>query len=236
MRRLVLILFLLLLFMLPICSFAAGNEEAPLTLLKPPKSSQTAQSQTIPSQTEQLHDIHGPVLLTEQPPYLLIAGSILFVLLLAATIFWFLKKRTKATPPPVPPWEKALLDLADAKRLLNPERGLQYMDRASQILRRYIESRFAIQSTRQTTREFLQGLAGIGGNSPLQAHKRELRGCLEQADMAKFAHHIPEVKNLEMMEEAVTTFIKRTEPTEPQKPKKQSNRLKGLKRTKRGRS
>lgn len=229
-----LILSFLLLFMLPICSFAAGNEEAPLTLLnKVPQTPQTSQGQTIPTQTEQLRDIYGPVLLTEQPPYLLIAGSIFSILLLAAAIFWFLRKREKPAPPPVPPWEKALLDLAEAKKLLTPERGLQYMDRASQILRRYIESRFAIQSTRQTTREFLRGLTGIGGNSPLQAHKKELQGCLEQADMAKFAHHIPEVRNLEMMEEAVTTFIKRTEPTEPQK---QAEQAKGLKQTKRGSS
>jgi hypothetical protein len=232
MMRLVLILLPLLLFsLLPIYSFAASNEEAPLTLLNPKKNNaQTTQSQIIPQQNTQLHDIHGPVLLTEQPPYLLIAGSIFFVLLLAAAIFWFLKKRTKATPPPVPPWEKAMQDLTEAKRLLNPERGLQYMDRVSQILRRYIESRFAIQSTRQTTREFLHGLTGIGGNSPLQTHKTELRGCLEQADMAKFAHHIPEIKNLEMMEDAITTFIKNTEPAEPQKPSKR------FKQTKRGRS
>lgn len=227
MRRAVLILLPLLLFsMLPICSLAASNE-APLTLLNPPQNSaQIAGNQTISGEPEQLHDIHGPVLLTERPPYLLIVGALFFACLLAAAIFWFLKRRTKPTPPPVPPWEKALLDLADAKRLLNPERGLQYMDRVSQILRRYIESRFTIQSTRQTTREFLQGLTEIGGNSPLQRYKTELRGCLEQADMAKFAHHIPEIKNLAMMEEAVTTFIKKTEPTETQKPKKQSKKLK----------
>lgn len=227
MRRAVLILLPLLLFSIqPICSFAASND-APLTLLNPPQNSaQTAQSQTIPSVPEQLHDIHGPVLLTERPPYLFIAGSLFFAFLLAAAIFWFLKSRTKATPPPVPPWEKALLDMADAKRLLNPERGLQYMDRVSQILRRYIESRFTIQSTRQTTREFLRGLTGIGGNSPLQTYKTELRGCLEQADMAKFAHHIPKIENLEMMEDAVTTFIKKTEPTEPQKTRKQSKKFK----------
>lgn len=231
MIRFVFVLPLLLLFMLPIRSFAGSNDEAPLTLLnKPQKSTQSAQNPTIAPQAEQLHDIHGPVPIKEQPPYLLIAGTILSVLLIAAAIFWFLKKRGKATPPPVPPWEKALLDLADAKRLLNPERGLQYMDRVSQILRRYIESRFAIQSTRQTTREFLHSLAGIGGDSPLQAHKTELRDCLEQADMAKFAHHIPKIKNLEMMEDAVTTFIKRTEPTEPIKPSRQ------LQRSKRGRS
>lgn len=234
MIKFVLVFPLLLLFMLPAWSFADSNGEAPLTLLnKPQKSTQSAQNQTISQQAGQLHDIHGPVPIKEQPPYLLIAGIVLFVLLLAAIIFWLLRKRGEAAPPPVPPWEKALLDLADAKRLLNPERGLQYMDRVSQILRRYIESRFAIQSTRQTTREFLQNLTGVGGKSPLQTHKNELRDCLEQADMAKFAHHIPKIKNLEMMEDAVTTFIKRTEPPETSKPIKPSRQSQ---RSKRGRS
>lgn len=153
----------------------------------------------------------------EQPPYLLIAGVILLLLLLMALAYWYFKKKAKPAPPPVPPWEKALLELADAKMLLNPERGLLYMDRVSQILRSYIESRFAIQSTRQTTREFLQGLTGVDDSSPLQTFKTDLQECLEQADMAKFAHHLPKLENLEQMELAVTSFIKRTEPAEPGK-------------------
>ena len=181
MIRPVLVFPLLLLLMQPICVFAAGNDEAPLTLLnKPQKSAQTAQNQAINSQNMQLHDIHGPVLIQEQPPYLLIAGIILLVLLMAALVFWFVKKRGKATPPPVPPWEKALQELADAKSLLKAERGLQYMDRVSQILRRYIESRFAIQSTRQTTREFLRSLTGISSNSPLHAHKSNCEAALNR--------------------------------------------------------
>ena len=230
MIRQILVLFFTLLFILPGWSFADSTGEAPLTLLnKPSKGAQAIQNQSIANKTEELHDIYGPVPIMEQPPYLLIAGIVLIVLLIAAAIFWFFKKRDKQRPPPMAPWEKALLDLADAKKLLNPERALLYMDRVSQILRSYIESRFAVQSTRQTTREFFQGLTKIGGNSPLQAHKDELRGCLEQADMAKFAHHIPEIKNLEMMEGAVTTFIKRTQPVEPQKTtlqQKQKNREK----------
>lgn len=227
----ILVLALLLLFILPPCSFADSTGEAPLTLLNSPqKSAQTTQNPITSSNNEVLYDIYGPVPIVEQPPYLLIAGIILFVLLVVAVILWFLKKRAKPTAPPIPPWEKALLDLTDAKRLLSPERALLYMDRVSQILRSYIESRFAIQSTRQTTREFLQGLTGIGGNSPLQTHKTELRNCLEQADMAKFAHHVPEIKNLEMMEEAVTTFIKRTEPTGPENASLQPKKSKGKKR------
>ncbi len=231
-------LFLLLLVLiLPIGSFAEGSNDAPLTLLKKPDTTtQPApgqQNQPIAKSDKELRDIYGPVVTTERPPYLFIAGIILFVLLAAAAITWFFKKRTTPAPPPVPPWEKALLELADARNWRSAERALAYMDRVSQILRTYIESRFAIQSTRQTTGEFLQSLTAVGTASPLQTHKSALQACLEQADMAKFAHHVPEIKNLEEMEEAVTTFIKRTEPAEtakgsrPQKQVQQSLLKKG---------
>mgnify|MGYP000500050280 CR=1 FL=1 len=43
--------------------------------------------------------------------------------------------------------------------------------------------------------------------------RNELQNCLEQADLAKFAHRRPGQHNLELMEKAVTTFVKKTEPT-----------------------
>jgi len=216
-----LFLFLLLLLLIFPVGSVAENGTAPLTLLqKPDTTAQSAagrQNQTISNNDEVLRDIYGPVPITERPPYLLIAGTTCLVLLAAAALIWFLKKRTPPPPPPLLPWEKALLELADARKELSPEKALAYMDRISQILRTYIEERFAVQSTRQTTREFLQGLTAVGTISPLRPHKSALQACLEQADMAKFAHHVPDSASLEKMEEAVTAFIKRTEPAESAK-------------------
>jgi hypothetical protein len=235
---------LLWLFLLPVCSYAASGDDAPdppLTLLQEPqKSGRTIQNPALTNpaltgRNEELRDIYGPVPITEPPPYLLIAGGVC-LLLSAALLYWFLRKKGAKTPPPIPPWERALLDLAEAKRLLSPERGLLYMDRVSQILRSYIESRFAIQSTRQTTREFLAGLTGVGNNSPLQTYKTELKDCLEQADMAKFAHHLPQLGNLEQMEVAVTTFIQTTVPVEPQESAKPAKPSRRSKKYQRGRS
>ena len=86
------------------------------------------------------------------------------------------------------------------------------MEQASEILRRYIESRFAIRSTRQTTREFLAGLNDTGQHNPLAPYRPELRACLEQADMAKFAHLVPDSGIVAQMERAVTDFVNKTEP------------------------
>lgn len=214
--RTVVIFFFLCLFVLPVNSYAENNADAPLTLLNPPQQqSPKTQQPTITNIEEELHDIHGPVPLDEQPPYLLIFAALGLLLLIAAVLIWLRKKKGGAQIPVVPPWERALRDLAEAKKLLHPDKGLLYMDRVSQILRSYIESRFSIRSTRQTTREFLQGLTATGNGSPLHTYKVELQGCLELADMAKFAHHLPELDNLQQMEYAVTSFIKRTEPEEP---------------------
>jgi len=178
-----------------------------------------------------LHDIHGPVPIAEQPSYLLIAGVVCLLLVIAALIFWYLKDKKLPVPSPMPPWER------EAKSLASAERGILYMDRVSQILRAYIESRFAIQSTRQTTREFLHSLSGIGDNSPLQTYKAALQDCLEQADMAKFAHHLPRPDNLEQMEAAVTNFVRQTTPQPSSaKSSKPSKSPKPAARYQRGRS
>lgn len=199
---------------LPVCCAADGKREEPLTLLNKPQQAIPSNQQQNKNNIQELRDIQGPVPISEPLPYILLLGGSLATLLLLAAIFWVMRKRKKPDPPPIPAWEQALQDIANAKKLLTPERGLLYMDRASQILRRYIESRFSIQSTRQTTREFLQGLKTVGADSPLQTYRNELQLCLEQADMAKFAHHIPDLNNLELMENAVITFVKRTEPTQ----------------------
>jgi hypothetical protein len=185
-----------------------------LTLI--PQQQQGNQPSQLPGMTgqgEELRDIYGPVPIQEPVPYLLLLGAAGLLLVLGFLSWRFWKKRSKPGPVPIPPWEKALRELAEARSLLSPEHGLTYMDRASTILRHYIEARFLIQSTRQTTGEFLHGLQSVTPSSPLMTFRNELQNCLEQADLAKFAHRRPGQQNLELMEKAVTTFVKKTEPT-----------------------
>jgi len=183
---------------------AADTAEDTLTLQKTP-------GQQIPTHTEALHDIHGPQPTSEYPPYLMEAAIALLVILLLALLFFFLKRRKKPQPPAVPPWDKALMELAEARQLMRSGQSLLYMDQAGQILRRYIELRFAIRSTRQTTREFFARL-NDSVHSPLIEYQTELRACLEQADMAKFAHLLADEDHMQQMEQAVRAFITRTRP------------------------
>ena len=232
------LLCVVIVFTLPLLALADQNNggAAPLTLLQQPGTGpQTTQKQNSGKEDTTLHDIHGPVPLIEQPPYLLLAGSILILLAAAAALYWFMKKRTRPAPPPVPPWERALQDLAEAKRLLSAERALFYMERVSQILRRYIESRFAIKSTRQTTREFLDQLATSSDSASLLRYKSDLQSCLEQADMAKFAHHTADIASLEMIGAAVVDFVQKTQAGEDQQSSQSGQQGATSPRIKRGR-
>ncbi len=226
------VLILLVVLLLPIHrTMAAENdsnrEQEPLTLLNkiphgstlnsplsPAAPGNSARSAT-PLQTgdvqQELRDIYGPVAIAEPLNYALIAGIGALLAAIAALVYLFLRKKKGETAPAVPPWEKALSDLSRARSLMTPERCLVYMDRASLILRSYIETRFGIKSTRQTTTEFLHGLE-VKNNADLKPFKKDLRLCLEQADMAKFAHHLSNVESMIHMEEGITGFVNNTKP------------------------
>lgn len=217
---------LLLVTLMSQFAYGAESEEGPLTLMKDPQqTTQSTSGSTLPQmapqpgqgQAVEFYDIYGVVPTEGSTPYLYIIIGVLLVLVAVALVYWWLKKRgKKVLTPVIPAWERAMTDLNAAKSLQNKEQGRAYMDRASQILRHYIEQRFAIKSTRQTTREFLYSLGG--DNSPeLSSYKPELQDCLEQADMAKFAHKQQDEENLFVMEEAVTTFVQSTRPVDVSK-------------------
>lgn len=202
------------LLFLPCHTIIAASEEPPLTLLP----QQNSGAQSTPSQLQipadtggQLNDIYGPVSYSEPFPFLYLFGIIIVAAILIAALLWYLKREKTITIPAIPPWDKAMEELKEARKLLNPQQSLHYMERMSQILRGYIESRFTIQTTKQTTVEFLREL-DTSKRSPLQSYKADLQRCLEQADMAKFAHHGAGIKELTLIEESVHHFISQTTP------------------------
>jgi len=207
------LLILLFLLFSATSIFATTNQGTPLTLLNPVQKTGSLGKQTpIQSDTIHLHDIYAPVAISTYPPYLLIGGAVLLTFLLLALMYWVIKKRRKSGPPPISPWQKALAELAQARELFTARQSLLYMSRISEILRHYIESRFAIRSTRQTTEEFLRDLQNAQNNELLQNSQDELQSCLEQCDLAKFAHRVPDKQIMTQMEEAVTAFVEKTTP------------------------
>lgn len=208
------LLLYFLISLLPI-QVMAVDDEPPLTLLPPQGQTQASQQASNPSLSGgELHDIYGPILLPEPVPYLLLGAILTALVALALFLFWYFKLRKKPGIPPVPPWERAKAELAEAKPHLNPQDSILYLEKVSLVLRRYIESRFAIKSTKQTTHEFLTGLEFSTAGSALRSSKKELEKCLELADMAKFAHHLAAQPELEEIEESIVQFVDKTTPAD----------------------
>ena len=185
---------------------ATGPGEEKLTLQNSPQ--QSVQQNTT------LRDIHGPLPTSDYPAYLMETAVVLLVIAILTCLYFFFKKRQKPLPPPILPWDSALDQLMEARQLILDGKSLLYMERVAQILRSYIEARFAIRSTRQTTDEFFTALKA-SETPDLMHYQVELRHCLEQADMAKFAHLIRDRDHLEQMAGAVQAFINRTRPATP---------------------
>ncbi len=160
--------------------------------------------------TDTFHDIRGPVALPDSLGVLVWFLIGLAVVLLSWLLLYLWKRRKKVRKPPGP-HEIALIELARLRPMMNPGQALIYAAQLSEVLRRYVEARFLIPSTRQTTREFFAGLVSnpqaIGS---MAEHRDHLRECLEQCDMAKFAHCVPDQQEMEAMEQAVQGFIEAT--------------------------
>jgi len=208
-----LLAIVMLLADLPGIAAAAQTPQPPLQLRPQQQSPGQAVQQTdIPTE---LHDIKGPLDLPEPVPYLLYGLIALAALVVLALLYWWLFRRPKPVVPPIPPAVRARDELMRARELMTPEQALSYMQRISEILRRYLEARFLLPTTRQTTREFFRELT----NAPeLAACEDELQSCLERCDLAKFAHKPAALGQLQEMEESVLDFVNRTEPAAPQAP------------------
>jgi hypothetical protein len=161
-------------------------------------------------QVEDIRDIKGPVPLPDMNRFLIPVITIIALLIIAALIFFFLKQRRRPEMVTSPPDAIALTELDRARILM--EQPLVYAERISAILRQYIEARFQIRSTRQTTREFFSNLHNgtTIAEVDITIHAGDLQECLEQCDMAKFAHSTPDTDNMMRMDQAVRTFIETT--------------------------
>jgi hypothetical protein len=164
-----------------------------------------------------LHDIRGPVELPDSSGLLFWLVIGLAVVVISGLFLYLWKRRKKGERPPSP-HESALTELTRLRPMMNPEQALIYAAQLAELLRRYVEVRFQIHSTRQTTREFFAGLVRnpqAAAVNSMADHRDHLRECLEQCDMAKFAHCIPAQQEMEAMEQAVRSFIEATgQPTD----------------------
>ena len=219
-RRLGCLLLLLGMIVPAMAGYATDTENSPSLAPIPGPQAPTdpVTSGALPPAT--LHDIRGPVPLPDAPDLRFWLLTALAVMVVAGLLFfYFRKRRTKAPLPPLP-HEIALTELNRLRSLMNPAQALLYTDQLAEILRRYLEARFHIPSTRRTTREFLLDLGkSLPRGNNLEPHHDRLRHCLEQCDLSKFAHYTPGEQNLESMEQAVRDFVLTTGQPRPEQGK-----------------
>ncbi|MBN1864705.1 MAG: hypothetical protein JW808_07380 [Victivallales bacterium] len=113
---------------------------------------------------------------------LALAGAIIFMILILR------KRRHETLATVLSPWEQALEALRTLRDSLGKGEisGPLCLARLTDIVRRYIERRYVIPATAQTTHEFLSGMDK--GNSPLdKQHRSFLREFLTASDLVKFA-------------------------------------------------
>jgi hypothetical protein len=193
---------------------SCSEDAPPLQLLPDQQQGQgSPMAPSSPSVTETLHDIRGPVDLPDSTGVLIWLLIGLAVVFLAGLLFYLWKHRKNGRLKQPQPHEIALLELAGLRSMMNPAQALLYAAQLSELLRRYIEARFQIHSTRQTTREFFGSLVENSQVShDLKDHQAHLQACLEECDMAKFAHYSPDQQGMAAMEQAVLGFIEATGP------------------------
>lgn len=167
--------------------------------------------------TMQYFDIIGPykvpVTVGEILPWVL-------VLLAVATLLWFVirfirnrKKQTVETIAEEPIEAAYILAYRSLEKLKNEklwQRGLykDYFSALSDILRVYIDRRYAMNSMESTTIEIMQELRK-NKNPEGEAYER-LKQVLELADMVKFAKLIPDSSDCELSLEHSWSFVSLT--------------------------
>ena len=171
---------------------------------------------TLPLENGDIHDIYGPVSLPEPLTWIYYLAAALIILALFLVWFIVLRKRKSQPAEEIPIHEVALAELAGARKYLEQNLSLKYAQKVSLILRNYLEMRFHIQTTRQTTTEFLASLKKKSSSSKamLQPYRESLQICLEQFDLAKYAHKTTKRETMEQLEESIRTFIQETTPKE----------------------
>lgn len=111
-------------------------------------------------------------------------------------------------------YELALEELEAARGLMQPEHARDFSIRVSEIVRGYIEVRFATRAAHRTTEEFLHDCV-TNRATPLVARRELLGGFLYHCDLAKFARWMLAVPEMEDLHRSACTFVRETGPETP---------------------
>lgn len=167
-----------------------------------------------------LPDVKPPVAVPGDYRPLIFGGAALAAFVGGGLAIYWLLNRGKRVPavPPRPAHEIALDALAELRRAGLIEAGAykEFYFRLSGIVRAYVEGRFQLRAPEMTTEEFLQ--AAQRNTQLAQQHRATLAQFLGEADLVKFARHVPTVQDAERALRAAGQFVESTRP-QPEVPR-----------------
>ena len=156
---------------------------------------------------EDIRDIRGPKFMF--PPWLLpavIAGAVLLAFGALGLRRWLRRRRR---PRVLLPFEIALQRLEEMRALMQPDDAREFSIAVSDVVRRYIEERFGVTATHQTTEEFLRDLLE-SSHAPLARHRALLSEFLQACDLVKFAGMSLTLQNMESLHHSARAFVLET--------------------------
>ena len=160
---------------------------------------------------EDIRDIRGPKFILAAWVLPALAAALV---LLALGGYWLWRwQRSRRRARVLLPFEVALQRLEDIRALMLPARAREFCIAISDIIRGYIEQRFDIVATHQTTEEFLRDLLE-SSNTSLARHRALLSEFLHQCDLAKFAGMSLTPESMESLHRSARAFV--LETAEPQ--------------------
>jgi hypothetical protein len=122
----------------------------------------------------------------------------------AAWLLWRRLRRSRITR--LLPHEIALQQLAEARRLMDPEHAREYCFATSKIIRGYVEEQIHLRAPRLTTEEFLRELVE-GEPVMAETHRALLGNFLQHCDLAKFAGWRYSLADLASMHASAIEFV-----------------------------
>jgi hypothetical protein len=159
-----------------------------------------------------IHDVRG-LWIPDYMKYLWWALIIIAVLIVVGLLVWWFVRYLKSRQPVHTLYQIVMERLQQCRVLILDGNARQFSGSVSDTVRDYLERRFAVPITHQTTEEFIR-TATQKANNELRPYLPQLKDFLSYCDMAKFARSELDVAQMQLMLESAMRFVESTKPVE----------------------